>query len=144
MMDSGMDIWLGDVMKGLSKLPLFLLLVIILIITAVLGTVASNTCCANILIPIMAVFASNSEKYHPWLLMFPICFMTSFCFLLPVSTPPNLIAYSYGKLKLTDFLIHGSFFTIVTLLINIALCMALLPKIFDAGSFPDWARKENM
>lgn len=141
MMDSGMDVWLGDVMKGLSKLPIFLLLLIICFITAVLGTVASNTCCANILIPIMAVFASNSEKYHPWMLMFPICFMTSFCFLLPVSTPPNLIAYSYGRLKLTDFLIHGSFFTVVTLLVNIGMCMALLPKIFDAGSFPDWAKK---
>lgn len=121
MMDSGMDFWLGDVMKSLSKLPLFPLLLIICFITAILGTVASNTCCANILIPIMAVFASNSEKYHPWMLMFPICFMTSFCFLLPVSTPTNLIAYSYGRLKLTVFLIHGAVFTIVTLLVNVGM-----------------------
>ena len=142
--DSGMDLWLGDVMKGLSKLPLFPLLIIILIIAAVLGTVASNTACANILIPIMAVFSSNSEKYHPWMLMFPVCFMTSCCFLLPVSTPPNLIAYSYGRLKMSDFLIHGTFFTVVSLFVIIGMCMALLPKIFDAGSFPDWARKENL
>lgn len=138
--DSGMDIWLGDVMKGLSKLPLFPILIIILIIAAVLGTVASNTACANILIPIMAVFSSNSEKYHPWMLMFPVCFMTSCCFLLPVSTPPNLIAYSYGRLKMSDFLIHGALFTVVSLFVVIGLCMAILPPVFDAGSFPDWAR----
>lgn len=86
MMDSGMDVWLGNIMKGISKLPIFPLLIIICLITGVLSSVASNTCCANILIPIMAAFASNLEKYHPWMLMFPICFMTSFCFLLPVST----------------------------------------------------------
>lgn len=81
-----MDVWLGNIMKGISKLPIFPLLIIICLITGVLSSVASNTCCANILIPIMAAFASNLEKYHPWMLMFPICFMTSFCFLLPVST----------------------------------------------------------
>lgn len=143
MMDSGMDVWLGNILKGFSKLPLFPLLLIMCVITGVLSSVASNTCCANILLPIMAVFASNSEKYHPWMLMFPICYMTSFCFLLPVSTPPNLISYGYGKLKLTDFVIHGSFFTIISMLINIALCMALLPKVFDAGHFPDWAKNSN-
>ncbi|OHT10099.1 Sodium:sulfate symporter transmembrane region family protein [Tritrichomonas foetus] len=141
--DSGMDIWLGECMKGLSKLPLFGLLTIILIVAAILGSVASNTACANILIPIMAVFASNSGVYHPYMLMFPVCFMTSCCFLLPVSTPPNLIAYGYGRLKMTDFLIHGSLFTVVSLFVIIGMCMAILPPVFDAGSFPDWAKSTH-
>lgn len=139
--DSGMDVWLGDVMKGLAKLPMFPLLLIILIVTGVLGTVASNTACANILIPIMAVFASNSGTIHPWMLMFPVCFMCSCCFLLPVSTPPNLIAYSYGKLKMSDFLIHGSIFTAISLFVIIGLCMAIIPPAFDAHDFPIWASK---
>ncbi|OHT06322.1 Sodium:sulfate symporter transmembrane region family protein [Tritrichomonas foetus] len=141
--DSGMDIWLGESMQGLTKLPLFALLLVILIVTAVLGSVASNTACANILIPIMAVFAQNSGKYHPWIMMFPVCFMTSCCFLLPVSTPPNLIAYGYGRLKMTDFLIHGSLFTVLSMFIIIGMCLGLLPAVFDAGSFPDWALPAN-
>ncbi|KAH0796046.1 Sodium:sulfate symporter transmembrane region family protein [Histomonas meleagridis] len=141
--DSGMDTWLGNVMKGLANLPLFVLLLAILCVTAVISTVASNTACANILIPIMAVFAQQSQKYHPWMLMFPVCFMTSCCFLLPVSTPPNLIAYGYGRLKMSDFLLHGAFVTVVAIFVIIGLSMAIIPAVFDAEQFPEWALPEN-
>lgn len=141
--DSGMDIWLGNIMKKLTSLSLFPLLVCILFVTAIISTVASNTACANILIPIMAVLSQTSEKYHPWKLMFPMCFMTSCCFLLPVSTPPNLIAYGSGRLKMSDFLIHGAVFTVISIFVIIGMCMAIIPAVFKADSFPDWARTSN-
>ena len=137
--DSGMDMWMGESMKSMTNLPFVGLLFIIMILTAIISTVASNTACANILIPIMAVLAQNSRTIHPYRLMFPICFMTSCCFLLPVSTPPNLIAYGYGRLTMKDFLLHGSVFTIVSILIIVGMCEALLGPVFSANTFPDWA-----
>lgn len=141
--DSGMDQWMGDKLKGLTNMPYFVLILVIMIFTAIISTVASNTACANILIPIMAVLAQNSGTIHPWKLMFPVCFMTSCCFLLPVSTPPNLIAYGYGRLKMSDFIIHGSFFTVISLFLIIGWTMVLLPPVFQANDFPDWANVTN-
>ena len=39
---------------------------------------------------------------HPTYFMLPAAVATSFAFMLPVATPPNTIAFSYGYLKVTD------------------------------------------
>jgi sodium-dependent dicarboxylate transporter 2/3/5 len=128
-------------MGGWTDLPFFALVLIILLVTILVGSFASNTACANILLPIVAVLAQNSETIHPWSLMFPTCFMTSCCFLLPVSTPPNLIAFGYGKFAARDMLIHGAVFTLVSLFIVIGMTSLLLPPVFDTREFPEWARR---
>jgi di/tricarboxylate transporter len=135
---SGLDKWLGNAMRAWTRMPLAGLLMLIMLITTVFSTFASNTACANIILPIVAVLAQNGE-IHPWRLMFPACFMTSCCFLLPVSTPPNLIAYGSGRLAMKDFIIHGAVFTVVSLLVVWGMSLALMPAVFGAKEFPDWA-----
>lgn len=39
---------------------------------------------------------------NPLYLMLPATVITSYAFMLPVSTPPNAIAYSYGHLTMGD------------------------------------------
>jgi di/tricarboxylate transporter len=141
--DSKLDLWLGEAMKSWTNWPLVGLQLVLMIVASAVSSVASNTACANLLIPIMSVMAQNSEKIHPWLLMFPVCFMTSCTYLLPVSTPPNLIAYGYGRLTMRDFVLHGAVFTVVSLFIVLAMSLALLPPIFQARGFPDWAQRPN-
>jgi di/tricarboxylate transporter len=139
---SGLDLWLGNAMHGWTKIPLSALILLVMLITTVFSTFASNTACANIMLPIVAVLAQNSGTIHPWRLMFPTCFMTSCCFLLPVSTPPNLIAYGSGRLAMRDFLIHGGVFTVISLLIVWGMTSALMPAVFNAKEMPDWALPE--
>lgn len=137
--DSKLNQWMGDVLKGLGNLPLFVLLLCICFVTAVLSNIASNTACANILLPVVGMLSQKAQKYHPLLLMIPTAFSTSTCFIMPVATPPNLVCYGSGRLQMKDFMIAGSAINVVSVLIVIGMSMAIIPPVFQANSFPDWA-----
>lgn len=137
--DSTLDAWIGSNLSGLTNLPLFVLLLCITFLTTALSNIASNTACANILLPIVAALAKNSKKYHPWVLMIPTAFATSCCFIMPVATPPNLICFGSGRLTTKDFVTAGTAINILSLLIVIGMCMVLIPPVFNAKGFPDWA-----
>lgn len=65
---------------------------------------SSNTATAAILIPIGTGMVNSSEVP---LVAIGIALVCSAAMVLPVSTPPNAIAYATGKLKSRDFLIPG-------------------------------------
>lgn len=50
---SGLSVWVGERLIGLKDLPQPLILFIVMIMTASITEVASNTACANVLIPIL-------------------------------------------------------------------------------------------
>lgn len=137
--DSKLGEWLGEQLKSLTDLPLFVLLLTICVVTSVLSNIASNTACANILLPVVAMLAKNGKKIHPYVLMIPTAFATSCCFIMPVATPPNLICYGSGRLQMKDFLIGGSAINIISIIIVIGGSMLLIPPVFDAHEFPEWA-----
>ncbi|OHT10547.1 Sodium:sulfate symporter transmembrane region family protein [Tritrichomonas foetus] len=137
--DSKLNVWMGDMLKGLGELNLFVLLLCVCFVTALLSNIASNAACANILFPVVAMIAQKAGKYHPWLLMIPCAFSTSTCFIMPVATPPNLVCYGSGRLVMKDFMIAGSILNVVSVFIVIGMSMALVPAVFDAHEFPSWA-----
>lgn len=51
---------------------------------------------------------TQAEKLcvHPLYLMLPATVSASFAFMLPVATPPNTIAFTYGYLKVYDMVRH--------------------------------------
>ena len=52
----------------------------------------------------LSTFAFQAEGLgkNPLYLMFPTAIATSFAFMLPVATPPNAIAFSYGRITVLD------------------------------------------
>lgn len=138
--DSGLDVWIGNQLSGLTSLDTYPLSLVITAVTILMtNIVASNTAVANILLPIVASVAKTSGTIHPFKLMFPTAFACSYCFIMPVATPPNLIAYSTGRLETKDFIITGAFLTVIALLVVPAFCTWLVGPVFDADSFPVWA-----
>ncbi len=72
-------------------------------LTCVLSNFMSNTAAANILVPIALVVSAGSAS-----LVVPIALASSCAMAMPVSTPPNAIAYATGRIKASDFLLGGA------------------------------------
>ncbi len=63
----------------------------------------SNTAVANIAIPIFIGLMPGREP----MVIIPIALAASTAMCLPISTPPNAIAYAQGRLTNRDFLAGG-------------------------------------
>ena len=91
---------------GLLKdynLNFYVLVAVFSLLTIVLSNFMSNTATATILIPIAIILASN----NPVVLPLVIGLSASTALFLPISTPPNAIAFSTGRIKQKDFRFGG-------------------------------------
>ena len=97
--DSGLDVWLIDQVEW-SVVPAALLALALAVVATVLSTVISNSAAANLLIPVGLTLAlSGAVDLEPVATGFFIAIGASLAMALPVSTPPNAIAYSTGELS---------------------------------------------
>lgn len=76
------------------------LVTVLLIATLALGTLLSNSAVANLLLPIALAAVVGSGRITPALLA--IALVSSLGMALPVSTPPNAMAYARGELRAAD------------------------------------------
>ncbi len=95
-------------------------LVIVILLSIIgwaLSNFISNTASANLMLPIaVAVLASAGDVGidKPTVLMF-CAIAISFAMSLPISTPPNALAYATGYLKNRDIMIGGGIISVVCL-----------------------------
>jgi sodium-dependent dicarboxylate transporter 2/3/5 len=89
-------------LQGMS-LSITLLLITFGLITVLLSNFMSNTAAATVLIPLAMIIYEN----NPTLMALAIGLCASCAVFLPVSTPPNAIAFSTGRLEQMDFRFGG-------------------------------------
>lgn len=89
------------------QIEYYALLLLFGLITVTLSNFMSNTAASSILIPVAISLSSLAGNYSPMILPLVIGLSASCALLLPVSTPPNAIAYSTGNLNQKDFMLGG-------------------------------------
>lgn len=140
---SGLNSWIGDQLKqAVDGTSTFATLLIACAIASVLTQVASNVASASILMPIMAELSRGTQT-NPLLLMLPPTLVTSFAFMLPVSTPPNAIAFGPSGMRTVDMLKVGTVMNLVCLLVTLAGAYTLGLALFDLETYPSWAESNN-
>lgn len=97
----------------------------IVILAALMTTFMSNTATANLLIPVAISLPQNSM-----LLAIAISLMCSTAMALPVSTPPNAIAFGSGLLQTKDMLRGGLIITFVAFFMVILASIFYIPLFF--------------
>ncbi|KAM9296181.1 Na(+)/dicarboxylate cotransporter 3 [Gastrophryne carolinensis] len=78
-------------------------------------------------------------KVNPLYLMIPGTVGCSYAFMLPVSTPPNSIAFSTGHLKVKDMAKTGMLMNLMGVLLLSLAMNTWASALFGLGTIPDWA-----
>lgn len=96
-----------------TQLNFYMLIFIFAFTTVILSNFMSNTAATTILIPVAISLISFAGDVHPAILPYIIGLSASCALLLPVSTPPNAIAFSTGLINQADFRLGGIFIGLV-------------------------------
>ncbi|MBT7579838.1 MAG: transporter, partial [Candidatus Marinimicrobia bacterium] len=99
---SGLATWLLGLIP-MDTMGLLAIAFVLAYITTLLSNFMSNTAATNILAPLGMAVAVGFEP----IVVIPLALGASAAMCLPISTPPNAIAFATGDLKSTDFLRGG-------------------------------------
>jgi sodium-dependent dicarboxylate transporter 2/3/5 len=137
---SGLSVYLGDQLVGLGEMPLFLIVFLLSMFVCFLTEITSNTATSNVLLPIVGALAV-AIKVHPLVLMIPAAMCCSFAFMLPMATPPNLLAFATGKITMVEMCKHGFFINIFSVIVVTVATFTIIPAVlaFDVTEMPEWA-----
>lgn len=120
---TGLDVWMVESIPWESFSPTLLLFVFGMIGLG-LANVISHSAAANLLVPLAVSLAISLESTNVIVLAVVVAVATSFGMSLPISTPPNAIAYSTGEISVKNMAIVG---VIVGLGATLLLIFAMPP-----------------
>lgn len=89
--------------------------------TVLLSTFMSNTAAANLLLPVGVAFAATAPGVGTLEFAVAIALAASVAMALPVSTPPNAIAFAQGELSVRDLAVTGTLIGGVAVLLIVLL-----------------------
>ena len=124
---TGLDQWLVKLFDWGSLSPGVLLAALALVAIG-LSTIISNSATANLLIPIgISLALSDAVDLDPLLVGLVIALSCSLAMALPVSTPPNAVAYASGEIETKDMAIIG----LLVGAVGIVLVVFVMPPIWN-------------
>uniref|UniRef100_A0A914WFF9 Solute carrier family 13 member 5 n=1 Tax=Plectus sambesii TaxID=2011161 RepID=A0A914WFF9_9BILA len=140
---SNLSIWVGcNLQHALGALPPASIIAVFTIIITFVTEVSSNSATASIFVPIMLSVAENL-KVNPLYFALPATIAPSFAFMLPVATPPNAIIYETKAVRIIDMMIAGFVMNCLCIAVILLNINTYAYALFDLGSYPEWATKEN-
>lgn len=110
MQETGLSSWLVSQIRP-GDINSIWIIVIFTSVSLLFTTFMSNSATANLIIPLMVSFSWN-----PYILAVVVAVSTSFAMALPISTPPNAIAYGSGEIKVKDMAMVGVIIEIIALI----------------------------
>ncbi len=119
--DSGLDRWVIDLISW-ETFGSAIIIAAFALAALALASVMSHSASANLIVPIgISLAASPSLDLDPLMVGFMIAIGASLAMALPISTPPNAIAYSSGFIKTADMAKTGILIGVVGLLIYLVV-----------------------
>lgn len=128
--ESGLAVWIGGQMTGLSGLPILLLVLVLVAAVNFLTEITSNLATTAMLLPVLAPMAVTIDV-HPFILMVGAAVAASCAFMLPVATPPNAVVFGSGYLRIPDMVRKGLFMNLVSIFAVTLFVYFALPLLWD-------------
>ncbi|KAL8461601.1 hypothetical protein ACS0TY_032907 [Phlomoides rotata] len=121
---SGLADVLSELLDFLEKAPYWAIAPAVAIISAAITEFTSNNSTTTLVTPILIQIANTMHR-HPLLLMVPGAIGAQFSFLLPTSTPSNIVGFTTGHIDIKDMIITG----IPLKVAGIAVLSVLMPTL---------------
>ncbi|OCT62303.1 hypothetical protein XELAEV_180433841mg, partial [Xenopus laevis] len=134
---SGLSTWIGGRLQPLEGISPALAVLLVTVLIASFTEFASNTATIIVFLPVLSELAIRL-KVNPLYLMVPGTVGCSYAFMLPVSTPPNSIAFSTGHLMVKDMAKTGLVMNVMGVLLLSLAMNTWASSIFQLGTIPDW------
>ncbi len=115
---TGLAVWMVGELQ-LSTGAVIVLAFVFSYFATIISNFMSNTAAANIIIPIGLAAAVGFEPQ----VVVPIALGASAAMCMPISTPPNALAYASGKIEIKDFISGGLIIGILAPLISVLWCI---------------------
>ncbi|MCB0967113.1 MAG: DASS family sodium-coupled anion symporter [Ilumatobacter sp.] len=126
--DTGLDDWLVGLVDW-GSLSTIVLATTLAAVALVMSTIISNSATANLVVPIgVSLATSAAVDLDPLLAGVIIAMACSLAMALPISTPPNAIAYASGHVQTKDLTIVGA----VVGVVGLVLVLYVAPPIWEA------------
>ncbi|MBN1756226.1 DASS family sodium-coupled anion symporter [bacterium] len=120
---SGLSIWFMEIFR-FQSLSLTVLIIIFGIMALIMSNFISHTAATNILIPLGIALGTNIGA-----IAITTALMSSSAMALPVSTPPNAIAYSSGIIDSRDMRKAGIIVGLFAMVLNFLIVKYYIPFI---------------
>ncbi|XP_032646613.1 solute carrier family 13 member 2 [Chelonoidis abingdonii] len=140
--ESGLSEWLGSKLTPLQNMSSPAIVLLLCLLVATFTECTSNVATTTLFLPILASMA-QTICLNPLYVMLPCTLSASLAFMLPVATPPNAIAFSYGQLKVIDMAKAGSVLNILGVLTIMLAINTWGYPLFDLNHFPVWANSTS-
>ncbi|KAG6928552.1 solute carrier family 13 member 2 [Chelydra serpentina] len=140
--ESGLSVWLGSKLTPLQNISPPAIALLLCLLVATFTECTSNVATTTLFLPILASMA-QAICLNPLYVMLPCTLSASLAFMLPVATPPNAIAFSYGQLKVIDMAKAGSVLNVLGVLTIMLAINTWGYPLFDLSHFPVWANSTS-
>jgi solute carrier family 13 (sodium-dependent dicarboxylate transporter), member 2/3/5 len=114
---SGLDLWIGTLLAGLERMPLFLLMVAVTACVIFLTEITSNIATVATFLPIIAGLAMGIDPAWLLALIASAAIAASCAFMLPVATAPNAIVFASGHLTIGQMMRAGFWLNLLGILV---------------------------
>jgi di/tricarboxylate transporter len=122
----GVDLAVQGLLQIFGNSEPRLLLAALFALTSLIGLFVSNTATAVLMAPI-ALSAAHALGVSPHPFAMTVALASSAAFMTPVSSPVNTLVMVPGKYRFGDFVRIGVPFTILVMILTVALVPLLLP-----------------
>lgn len=122
---SGLSSWLGGMLGGMAGLPTVIVLLGVAAVFMFFTELASNAAVSAMAMPLLFGIAPALGQ-EPQLLMMTAALASSCAFVLPVSTPPNTVAFSTGEVTVREMFRAGILLNLISLAVITAAALLLL------------------
>jgi solute carrier family 13 (sodium-dependent dicarboxylate transporter), member 2/3/5 len=126
---NGVDIYVGTVLAGLTRVPLLLIISIVAVTVLVLTELTSNTATTAALVPVVSG-AAVVLGLNPMTLAIPAALAASCAFALPVATPPNAIVFGSGHVTIPQMVRAGLVLNVIGSILIVVTVVTLVPVVF--------------